>query len=322
MTDPADDPRLLADWRDLYARVACASPFQSPDWLTAWWRAFHPGALRLVAVREGARLVALAPLYREVGPAGRRLLPLGISLSDDTDVLVDPARADAGARLVAAVAAGGDFDRWSLEDLLPGSAGLALPCPAGYADTRAAQSARPALSLAGPRDGDGLPLTVPADRRRKLRRARRLARERGGFEIRRDPPPEAFLAALERLHGARWAARGEAGLFADDRARAFHRGALLAMTQAGLARTALVSIGGTVAGAYYGLARGERALAYMGGFDPALAHDSPGAILIGDAVVRAVEDGMETFDFLRGREAYKYAWGAEDRWTMRREFHR
>ena len=61
------------------------------------------------------------------------------------------------------------------------------------------------------------------------------------------------------------------------------------------------------------LTHGTRAYAYLGGFDPDFARESPGTILMADAIERAAARGCTTFNFLRGREAYKYEWGAVDR---------
>ena len=36
------------------------------------------------------------------------------------------------------------------------------------------------------------------------------------------------------------------------------------------------------------------------------------------AMTAAIEEGLRTFDFLRGAEPYKYRWGARDRWNLRR----
>lgn len=307
-------------WRALYERCPDASPFQSPDWLLPWWSVFAPGEPRVAAVSAADRLVALAPVYLE--EASGRLLPIGISLSDDTDVLVDPDAPEAGDRLVAALSGEADWTSWSLEDLAEGAAGLRLPVPEGCAETAGPQSARPALPIGGARDGDGLPLAIPADRRRKIRRARRLLAAQGGGTVDWSPEPEAFLGALIRLHGARWSSRGEDGILSEAPVVGFHRAALPGLVAAGIARTALLRVEGKPVAAYYGLCRGERALAYVGGFDPAFAAISPGALLVAEAIRRAADDGAGTFDFLRGQEAYKYAWGATDRWTMRRAFGR
>ena len=76
--------------------------------------------------------------------------------------------------------------------------------------------------------------------------------------------------------------------------------------------------GGALAGVYYGMQHAGRAYAYLGGFDPAFEEASPGAILIGHAIAEAIGEGAGEFHFLRGREAYKYSWGAADRWNQRR----
>src|SRR3954465_464864 len=83
---------LESEWWELWKRVPAAGPFQSPAWLLPWWHAFAPGALHLIAAWRRRRLVALAPLYLENGARGRRLLPLGISLSDYQDLLIDPSQ--------------------------------------------------------------------------------------------------------------------------------------------------------------------------------------------------------------------------------------
>ena len=68
--------------------------------------------------------------------------------------------------------------------------------------------------------------------------------------------------------------------------------------------------------AYYGFAHRDQAYAYLHGFDPAFGTESPGTALIGHAIRDAVASGCTNFHFLRGQEAYKYAWGAEDHWNI------
>jgi CelD/BcsL family acetyltransferase involved in cellulose biosynthesis len=79
-----------------------------------------------------------------------------------------------------------------------------------------------------------------------------------------------------------------------------------------------MAIDDKVVGAYYGFHHGGRAYAYLGGFDPEYAYESPGSILIGHALSEGIREGGREFDFLRGGEAYKYSWGAIDRWTSKR----
>lgn len=314
---------LEPEWWTLWRLSATATPFQSPAWLIPWWRHFHPGELFTVAARREGRLVGLAPFYLETGPLGRRLLPVGISLSDYHDVLLDPACGrEAGAALIAAMAREGRrWDAWEWEDLPPGSAALSLPVPEGCDEVlERQQTACPVLALP-----EGLPnllSALPSTKRRKLNLARNRATRRGGVSIERADQKNAapFLDTLLHLHGARWASRGEEGLAADERVPRFRREAAPGLLAAGLLRLYVLRIGGEVAAAYEGFVHRGRAYAYFTGFDPAFAFESPGAILFAHAWQEALDEGVREIHFLRGREPYKYDWGAVDRWNSKRTF--
>lgn len=310
--------RAETDWWDLWRRSPEASPFQAPAWLLPWWEVFQPGELRTVAVRDGGRLVALAPLYREDGPYGRRLLPLGIGLSDLSDWLIDPACPDAAGAALAALLAFDDWDVLSLEDLRPGAAALAFASPSGLSERVEAQSACPVLALPGP--GGTLGDALPAGKLRKLRMARNRSARRSGFAVEAvgTEAVDAFLDELFDLHGSRWATRGESGVLSDAQVRRFHAVSASRMAAQGLARMYRMRIEGTIVGAFYGLADAGSVYAYLGGFDPAFAFESPGTVLIGHAIEAAIGEGARAFDFLRGQEPYKYEWGAQDRWSQRR----
>ena len=78
------------------ARAPGATPFQSPAWLMAWWKHFGTGAPRVLTARAGEGLVGVLPLYELREPGIRKLLPIGIGLSDYIDALVDPAWPESG----------------------------------------------------------------------------------------------------------------------------------------------------------------------------------------------------------------------------------
>ncbi len=323
INDTAALARLEGAWWDLWHRSPTATPFQSPAWLLPWWQAFAPGSLMVIAVRDGRRLTALAPLYLEDGPLGRRLLPLGISLSDYLDILVDPAAPAAGDAIAHHLARRhADWDLIELSDLPPGAAALTLPCPQRTTDTIRATEACPILHLGSDSVDAGNAPTIPARQRRKLRMARhRMERSAATSIIATHAlTPAAWIDALSRLHTARWQERGEAGVLRDDCVQVFHRKALAALCEHRIARLFGIVIGSDLAGAYYGFHHRDRAYAYLGGFDPRFAYYSPGTILIGHAIEDAARNGAREFHFLRGGEAYKYAWGAADRRNLRRTF--
>ena len=311
---------LAPQWWALWRRCPSATPFQTPGWLLPWWRHFSPGRLATIAVWRDGQLAAFAPFYLEDGREGKRLLPVGIALSDYLDVLIEPGMEDEAAALIFEAGLSLDWDRWEFEELRPEALATALVSPSIVANSADEQSACPVIALAG---GDDLAGCVPARRRRQLRRAHAAAARRGPVTIEAvSGETGTFLDCLFRLHGRRWSERGEQGVVSEKSVRDFHRDTLQALSSAGLARCYQIRIGGSVAGAYYGMCDGRRAYAYLGGFDPAFSEESPGSILTGHAIAEAIREGAAEFHFLRGREAYKYSWGATDRWNRRRTFRR
>lgn len=318
VTAPARLAELEEPWWALWRGSSSATAFQSPAWLLAWWACFAPGTLATIAVWDGGRLAGLAPLYLEAGPLGRRLLPVGIGNSDHLDVLLAPgsSAADLITEALARLPLG--WDSVELEEMLPEADGLALAVPPGATGSVDGQSACPSLSLGAPVDASGLPMTVPGKRRQFFRRTTRQID--GGVAV--EMPAERFLDLLESLHGARWRARAQAGVLADPRVARFHRSALPRLLDAGLARLTVAYVGGRPAGALYQLRWRDRYATYVGGFDPAFGHQSPLNFLVGEALIHAGSAGAKRFSFLRGREPYKYHWGATDAWNRRRSFRR
>jgi CelD/BcsL family acetyltransferase involved in cellulose biosynthesis len=292
---------LTPAWAALWARDPEATPFASPAWMLPWWAVFGTGELRAVALGDEGRLVGLAPMY-VLPRAGRRvLLPVGAGIGDHLDPLAEP---DRRAEVAAAVldvmrSADADWDEAELLDL--------RTTPAPGAEPRACA---PVLDIAR-----GFEASVRPSALRHWRQAGRRASRLGRWEAR--PVPSAGAAdafeALCGLHARRWARDGRPGVLECPGVRAFHRAALPRLAAAGLLRMAELRIDGRVRGVHYGLADRRRAHAYVGGHDPDEDRQSFGTLLTGHAIRSAAEEGLAEFHFLRGDEAYKHAWGAEER---------
>lgn len=321
--------RLRPDWEALWAALPGATPFQSPAWLIPWWRHVGEGELLTLAIHEGGLLAGLLPLYRYARPEGgeRLLFPLGIATTDYLDVLVRPGHE--AAVLAAAsrhLALRASCDTWDWPQLRPGALLLALPSPADW--TAALTPADPCPCLALPAHAADLAGRVSGKTLRDLRTVRRRAEQAGTLRWETEAEGiEAPFEALLRLHAARWATRGEEGVLASPRVQAAHREALPALHRAGLLRFHVLRLDGAIVAVLYALAdppgHAERRLyCYLSGFDPALERLSPGMLLVGRAVEAAVAEGFVAVDFLRGRERYKYFWGAQDQPTFRRRLQR
>ena len=119
-------------------------------------------------------------------------------------------------------------------------------------------------------------------------------------------------AELIRLHQVRWTAAGEAGVLADPAVLALHQDSAPGLLRAGVLRLEALRMGGRVIAAIMALLAPGRILFYLSGYDAAHAFISPGTLLLGAMLEDAVREGRTEAHFLRGREAYKYAWGAVD----------
>lgn len=286
----------LDEWWDLWERDASATPFQSPAWLVPWRRHFREGDDVVLTLRRGGRLVGLLPLFRIHG----RLLPWGAGTTDWLDGLFDPGVSS--AEVSCALAALGPEGPVDLPQLRDGSPLLAAPPPPGWTDEVGEGEPCPTLAL---------PATLPAKIAGNLRYYGRRS-ERAGIEGPVRAGPEV-LDDLLRLHSARWSAREEAGVLGDPDVQAWHREALPLLHRAGMLRLYASRLGGRTVAALYATAAKGQVHYYIGGFDPDLETLGPGTVLIGHAIAEATREGARTFDFLRGREGYKYRWGATDR---------
>lgn len=303
-----DDPAVLAamapEWHALCLSSG-AGPFQSPHWLLPWWAAFGTARLRVAVLREGAALAGVLPAYVLGEAGGAKMLPVGAGTTDTLDVVGAGARPLLHALLHRAAAEG--VARFDLMEVPPGSALRDVQAPAGWRASWQEGESCPVLELAA----------IPAGIRRKLRMNRNRAERAGGWTTETATPDtlEACLGALVGLHQARWIADGEPGVLCDPAVLAFLRHACPRLLAAGLLRLSVLRVGGRVAAAILALLGPGRLYFYASGYDVAQSFVSPGTLLLGAMLDEAQREGRTEAHFLRGREAYKYAWGAVDRFN-------
>ena len=310
--DPEALNALEPEWLDLCHRTPNVTTFQTPMWLLPWWRAFGSNDLAVIAVRSEGRLEALAPLYiiRDDESDESLGVFLGTGISDHLDVLGD-------ATLIIDEMAQLNCQLWDLQQLPASSSMLLAPLPDGFSDNVEDQEACPVLSFEGKTFED-----LGSTHFRKKIRYYRRALERMG-EVRIEIPTadtlDDLLTSLFDLHAARWRRRDLPGLLADDTSQQFHRQVARGMLNAGMLRMYATRCDDCLVAVFYGFALNGTVYYYLSGYDPELEKLSIGTILVAHAVEQAVRDGATSFDFLRGAEEYKYAWGATDRMSRRRQ---
>jgi CelD/BcsL family acetyltransferase involved in cellulose biosynthesis len=304
---------IAPQWDELWRRSPNATPFQSPHWLLPWWRAFGSDTPYVIASSSSGSLSALAPLYilRDDDSGESLGMFIGTGVSDYLDVLGD-------VSAVAGAIANADCMLWDFQQLRPTSLLLSMPLADGWSENIEDQDPCPVLDLTT------LDQTLSTHARKKLRYYRRCAEREGAvtFETASHETLDPLLDALFELHAARWQRRGLPGVLADATTQQFHRDVAHGMLDAGALRLYAMRIGDRIRAVFYGFAHHDTVYYYLSGYDPDLEKISIGNTIVSHAIEEAQHAGATTFDFLRGAEEYKYAWGASDRMNRRRQLFR
>lgn len=294
---------LEGPWRGLYAACPKAAPSQSLDWHEAWRRAVssHPIAL---CAWQGDDLFAVWPLEFRMG--GFLLRSHAAGPSDCLDPLVfgdDP-----------------HLRRILLEELADMKAKVldlceqASPYRAGEASALS-QSARLLKSI--PNDESAFLKSIKASLRRdlKLKPGQRIVHATfDDLELR--------LHQFFELHARRWRAKGLPGAFALASRRRFLTNWCRRAISTGECDLQFLEESGQPVATAMMLRHGSTCFFYQSGLDPNRAKGSPGTILVGQTMIECVRQGIQTFDFMRGVEAYKLRWEPEQMIQQYRVFMR
>lgn len=313
--------RYVSAWDAL--AVDAGLPLIAPAWSLAWWRHVRPrrAALRTVVVTDHRGLLGLGPYFAQHSEHGRadyRLL--GVELSQRIAPL---ARRGHEGTVAAAI---GDalrracprpdvvsFEAVSAASTWPGLIGRHLGGPAAARRHMTAAHAAPTVSLAGHTPESWL-ASHSSNFRQQMRRLRRKL-ERSGGGVRLVGPGEeeiaAAVAALGRLHRARWQARGHPGII-DDRVEAMLRVAGRDMAGTGRFRLWTVELEGEPIGAQLFVEAGGEVAYWNGGWDERHADLKPGMLGIHAAIEHAIERGDRRMDLAGGAQPYKLRFADAD----------
>jgi CelD/BcsL family acetyltransferase involved in cellulose biosynthesis len=311
---------LRDQWQVLAEQCPWATPFQQPQWLLAWTHHHRSQRPWTVVVYERERLIGLAPLFLYMRGRVRVLAFLGAGVTDYGDVLTLPGRERAVLRAMFSALASrrAHWDVCELDEVRPSISPLTrVALPHGWSVQISTQSTCPSLSL--PASVDELAHHVPLRHLRKFQKYFRHAARSGDLRLERATPTTCgqLLDTFFALHSASWHVRGEAGVMAEPSVRALHHEAAAAFAERDALGLYVLRLDERPIASVYGFECGQTFYSYLGGFAPAAAQLSPGTLVLGLVFETLVARGLTRFDFLRGAEAYKYWWGAEDRHTVR-----
>jgi CelD/BcsL family acetyltransferase involved in cellulose biosynthesis len=300
-----------ARWDALVAESRTASVFLTSAWQTEWLRAFGAGRpVRVLAATDATETLAgLLPLYEDA-PGLWRIVG-GVDVSDYLDLIAVPGREEEVWEALLQHRAA-EPAAWHLRGIRADSAtATRLPELAPAHGLRCAverEERCPVLRL--PETWDTYLAGLSGKDRHELRRKmRKLEAELPDVRVRSVIAPAEMDAALThflRLH--RLSRTGKAK-FMDERMERFFRVALGALARAGWARLWFLDSAEAPVASFICTEYGGSVGLYNSGFDPAHSRLAPGIVLLGHVIRDAIERRVPVFDFLRGEESYKYAFG-------------
>ena len=318
----AEMAKIRHAWSDLLDRSRNAGVFQTWEWLSSCREHFGRGKrMMLICVRDGARLVGLAPL--EIAPMYglplRRAQFIGTGVSDYLDLIAD---ADHENPVVEAIFSHieSHHPRWDILDLhqIPADSCILqrAESPNGHSSV-VNQDVCPYLPL--PTSWDDLASRLGKKTRYNLGYYERLTRRE--FDVHlglmQKHELDEGMDAFFRLHTQRWRRRWLPGVLCGGRTKRFHRDVARHFHANDWLRMHGMRLDGELRAVLYCFTFRGKAYYYLGGFEPDLAKYSLGTVLTGYAIRDAIERGCREFDFLRGNEPYKLRWTQEHRTNSR-----
>jgi len=318
----------LAESWDL---LAGGIPFRSWAWLSCWWRHYgsEGGAkLFVLAVRdEAGRLVGIAPWYVQRSVAkgrGLRWLGTGEVCSEYLSVLCHAYDTDRVAEALAVYLSGPDCMQggrriWDVLEVdgVAAKDRATTQLLAKLAQHKCAQDENAPICcwrLALPKTWDEFLMMVSKGHRKKLRRADRdlFGTGRAVLHVveKADQLPAVWNTLIE-LQQKRRNMLGDPGCFTSSRYRAFHGEVTQSLLPSGQLQISWLELDGRTVAVMYQLISLGITYVYQLGIETDQLDDEPGHLIIAATIKRAIEQGGQAVDFLRGDEPYKPHFRAE-----------
>ena len=338
----------LPQWRELARLDPNGNIFFTPEWGRLWWDSFGEGKRLVVVTFVDPEPVGLAALMIDDTEDGRRIRFLG---GDDLTDYLGPlvAGPDHQGPVAEALLSylSKDLDDWSYFDAkcLPVPFGFSewfVEAADRLGMTFSVEMTEMTAVLPLPPTFDDYLASLTQKQRHELRRkTRRFEREVPGAALRtatKDSLP-ADLETFVEMHRKSEGPKGE--FMRPERASFFEKvtaefGPREVLFLDFLELSDDGGFGGVAAGNRYDLGAPEAAnplkksggaggvaaamfsfefdgvfYLYNSAFDKALAAFSPGVVMVAKLIERSIQKGLTRFDFLRGRERYKFDLGAQ-----------
>lgn len=319
MIDNLAEFRAARDgWDELLLGSGSDHVFLTHEWLLAWWEVFGGShELFILEVKDGEKLLAIAPLMIKKGPVNK-LQFIAHEISDYMDFIVAGRARECFEMIFKKI--GEQAPRWDWAEFiyLPETSPHIALWKEQILKTKGAvkrffhDDVCVEIDLAS-RGINWLDFekNLPAKRRNDLKRCLKLLNQQGEIEFHKFKDfsriKDLFQVFVES-HKKRWRSKGRDSQFFSGQTLAHYLNLAEKMSGRGwIEVSSLTHKGEPIALAFCYVYAG-RYYYYTPAFNPEYARFSPGNLLLKYLIEAAYQDGLEYFDLLRGNEPYKYVW--------------
>lgn len=320
--------QLQAIWQALEKTDPLCKPFNSWVWNSLWWQHYARTAdkLALLVVRQGRRVVAIAPFYIHATHMSR-IIPVkvlrfigsgGDTSPDYLNLIASPDLRDAAEEAVLQYLPSiRGWQKLLLTDIDENASFL----------RRARQfvAEQPGVALSLPEhviQKAVLPDTfndywasLNRKRRKQINHRQNRLDAAGQSELCICASAEELAEAsdaLVALHRLRWESKHQAGGFRSTTYEQFHRAVIRRFFAADALWLATLRLDGKIIGVQYIFAWRGELLFMQSGYSPDHESLSPGHVLFTYVIQRGIEQCMSGLDMLKGHYAYKSVYARDE----------
>jgi CelD/BcsL family acetyltransferase involved in cellulose biosynthesis len=304
-------------WPRLRALDPNRHVFSTPDWNKLWWDEFKAGKeLLLLTFERADEVVAILPLYRKL-ESGVRVLRFvgGIELTDYLGPVCSQADREEVAESLIDWLEHADLE-WDELDAHN------MPVPSGFAEYLVDRADRHGLVFRLDQEETSAVLPLPGDwdsylsaldqkQRHELRRKRRRLQRTYPEARFRTATPATLARDLRRFVDLHRGAEGHKGYFMQPEIASFFERIALDFSLRGWLHLDFLEVEDVVLASTFGFELDGTFYLYNSAYDADAARLSPGLVLVSELVKESIARGVESFDFLRGPERYKYELGGQ-----------
>lgn len=303
---------IEAEWEHILPNSVTNNIFLTPYWQKTWWESMSldEEELRLVKIMEGDTTIGIAPLSKNQG-----LITFlgGTDLWDIHDFIVLKGQEDGFFQALMGYLEDEDWTEIRLESVLEGSPTLShlyhLAQGRGYRVEQRSEDNLMGVTLPGTWEEylNGLRKKDRHELRRKLRRLESVA----DFQITQLSDVDSVSEAMEDFLHLMGQSREEKSEFLTDERGTFFLDMSLKMAQRGFLQLFFLEVDGVRTAATVCFDYNNVRSLYNSGHNLEYAALGTGFLLKALCLKRAICEGKDYFDLLRGTEPYKQHLGAK-----------